>query len=90
MSDAIDVSEDLTEQESAGDAGRPTSFLPPPTFPAAMLADGGGDPGDDGGGPGEAPGPAPMFAAPPDEGPARPGLLIRLGHLLCGRPNGAR
>ena len=82
--DATDVSDDLAEEEGAGDGDRPTSFLPPPTFPAAMLADGGGDPGDDGGGPA----PAPVLTAPPDEKPARPGLLIRLGHLLCGRPNG--
>lgn len=83
MSDAIDVSDDLAEEEGARDGDRPTSFLPPPTFPAAMLADDGGDPGDGGD-----PAPAPMFAAPRDEKPAKPDLLIRLGHRFCGRPNG--
>lgn len=39
ISDAVDVSDDLAEAEGAGDGDRPTSFLPPPTFPAAMLAD---------------------------------------------------
>lgn len=84
MSDAIDVSDDLAEEEGARDGDRPTSFLPPPTSPAAMLADGGGGPGDGGGD-----APTPVFAAPADEKPAKPGLLIRLGHLFCGRPNGS-
>ena len=78
MSDATDATDDLAEEGGAGDGDRPTSFLPPPTFPAAMLGDDAGD----------VPAPAPVLTAPPDERPARPGLLIRLGHLLCGRPNG--
>jgi hypothetical protein len=85
MSDATDVSDDLAEEEGTADGGRPTSFLPSPTFPAAMLAgDGGGTDDDDGNAP------APMLAAPPEEKPAKQGLLIRLGHLFCGRPNGTR
>ena len=89
MSDATDVRDDLAE-EDATDGGRPTSFLPSPTFPAAMLADGDGDGDGDGdaGGSGEEPAPAPVFAAAPEAKPDKPGLLIRLGHRFCGRPNG--
>ena len=36
MSDAIDVSDDLAEEEGARDGDRPTSFLPPPS--ATMAA----------------------------------------------------
>lgn len=77
---------DVSSDRADGYEERP-SFLPPPTFPNSMLAD--GDAGDDGGGVGTAAPPAPV-APPADEQPARSGLLIRLGHLFCGRPNGAR
>ena len=79
MSDATDVTEDT----AAGHEERP-SFLPPPTFPAAMLTDEGA------GGEAAAETAPPPVAGPPDEAPARPGLLIRLGRRLCGPPNGAR
>lgn len=90
MSDAIDVADDLAGDEGGNGGARPTSFLPPPTLPAAMLAGGAGHPGDgDGDGAGDLAS-APALAAPPDERPAKPGLLIRLGHLFCGGPNGTR
>ena len=85
MSDATEVRDDLAEEEGATGGGRPTSFLPSPTFPAAMLADDGGGTDD-----GDVAAPAPMLEAPPEERPAKQGLLIRLGHLFCGRPNGTR
>lgn len=78
MSDATDVMGDTDD----GYEERP-SFLPPPTFPAAMMAD------DDSAAAEQAP--APMsYAAPADEKPEKPGFLIRLGHVFCGSPNGAR
>lgn len=82
MPDATDVT-----SETADGYEERQSFLPPPTFPAAMLMD--DDPGGDGGGIGTA-APAAPVAPPADERPARSGLLIRLGHLFCGRPNGLR
>lgn len=80
------MSETDVAETPGGYEERP-SFLPPPTFPAAMAME--DDPDGDGGAVDTAPPPAPM-AAPADERPARSGLLIRLGHLFCGRPNGAR
>ncbi|HVM03521.1 MAG TPA: hypothetical protein VM263_12705 [Acidimicrobiales bacterium] len=66
------------------DEGRP-SFLPPPTFPADMLLDGDdGADGDDGGGDGAQERAPVAHRAPPEDAPARPSLLIRLGHRLCG------
>lgn len=85
MSDATVVSGQAgtgdhgTGDHGTGDEGRP-SFLPPPTFPAAMLLD------DDTAGAGDgAEERAPVaHRAPPEEAPARPNLVIRLGHRLCG------
>jgi hypothetical protein len=78
MSDAVDVQDDVVEEEE--DEER-QSFLPPPTFPSALLADGGSNGAD---GHDTSPEPSPSFAASPAEPPEKQGILIRLGHRLCG------
>ena len=78
MSDAVDVHDDVVGEEE--DQERP-AFLPPPTFPSALLADGGSERSNDHD---PDPVPAPSFAASPEERPAKQGILIRLGHRLCG------
>lgn len=72
MSDAVDVQDDARGEYEE----RPT-ILPPPTLPAALLADARQD--ED-----EGAAPPPAAAGAPAEPPRKPYLLVRLGHRLCG------
>ena len=83
MSDAVDVDvEDDVDDGYDGYGQERTSFLPPPTFPASMLPDDGA--GGSGGAPAGESQPPPQIVTARDERPEKQGLLIRLGHRLCG------